>query len=1504
MDEGGRRWGSPDLLQPTIAPVAGKRSSSLLQEAGYRLEGAQCTFSNGSRGIKDITDSYAQVDWTPWDCCRCAAETRDAMLENVANAFGRYALIVYKHPKKFIIFSALLCLGLSVGLVFKQSTTDGVVQYTIPQSQAQKDADEFRMLFQGNVTRSEVILIASNDGQSNLLEASFLNAVWDMHMRILDLKVTNEGDRDGLAEAAVAVAEIGDTLELPKRRLQESQESSLYPADLQTGMALRVEGMIEEERGAPQMQPRSLAWGDPAAAVQQHFVQQQLRQQHNQQQLLLPPQWPMTGGGRRRREAYAAAAAAAQAQEQHVLGLPQETETVCDPEKELPRVRITGLGCRQPLGPGEYGFQNLCHKDSTGACEAPDGVIFVYTHRREFGSMLEYPLHTSFLLARAFPTDMLLSRSGLRLTPSGRYATATAALSIRYQISDDAKLRPYALRWERKLQELLQQERLPGAHMGLKTERSLSDELAASSSAGPGGEAVLVAAAGSLIGMYVWVVNFSRSHLRSKATVALTGAGAALLGYLGGAGMCFMCGVVSTGTAAAAPLLVVGIGVDDTLVLLQSYSLTVHKRSAADRLQLTLRDSGVGITITTLTNLLTFGIGAFSPYLAIQSFCLLCLAGLFLGYVMCLTFFLGFLALDARAEAAGRVMAIFRCFPMEIMRDSAPTKTADPAAAQWQQHQEGHRKQGKPMRTIKGLPTLQYVDRTRLPGADASAFSACASDIFQCITMQVEAALQRQQQQRLIEAETRRMRKQQTSKKKQRKEATRKRKKAVNASITSTASEFEGKDRDKGCSESDSFKPKRPPRARTRKQPPRKSAMQRKKTATASRSKNGSSSSSRKEKNGSIKSSRSSSKRMQKQQRQKKAKALRPALKGRRQKAQQEQSAKEGADQEHHVGSKEMPPGNSKTTGEPSEKNLNSKDLKTTGVSVRLVRPRRTTVHFYRKTSTVPPTADGVQKLQQQQLQQSRQLDDDWKDQMVVNLCMGSGSAVVAAAAEAAEAAFNTTGRSWSGERIARLQLLQRLGSDGIAEPQGNVGRGLRKVLVHFGARLLMNPFFKLMLLVTFAAVLVSAIIGCFKITAGLDPRSLTKDGTMLKKFFDMQEKYFGTYGDPVMVFFSHPENVCSAAFRVEYQKLHERLKQRSYTMEMQDGLFLFLQSPLARNVPEQSATTCMQMLYAWLQTPFGSSFTTFFSWSSGFRLRAWALVLVPKYFSSTQENSNFMHQLRADLAQFPMLRGAAYNRNFVYFESDDAILPQTVSSLATAGCAVIVVSLFLLPSLRGALLVVFVLLIIDIVILGFMALWGLPLNLLTMVNLTISIGFSVDYATHTTHAFCHCMGQKRGLRAFEAVLLVGGPLLHGALSTQLAVVPLAFVDSPVLSVFFKMTTLVIIVGVTHGLMLLPVLLSLIGPLQQSQQKVVQQLLALQKQYQQIEEQIVACGGSRANPRLRKQRRAIRRLIEQQEQPAETARDACFEFLKGLCPNHPKNVFLKSRYVRRWVMSK
>lgn len=603
---------------------------------------------------------------------------------------------------------------------------------------------------------------------------------------------------------------------------------------------------------------------------------------------------------------------------------------------------------------------------------------------------------------------------------------------------------------------------------------------------------VLVAAAGALIGVYVWVVNFSRSHLRSKAVVGLTGAGAALLGFLGGAGVCFMSGVISTGTAAAAPLLVVGIGVDDTLVILQSYSLTVHKRSAADRLQLTLRDSGVGITITTLTNLITFGIGAFSPYLAIQSFCLLCSAGLLLGYIMCLTFFLGFLALDAKAEAARRVMGIFRCCPMGILKDSAPVKAADHA------NRPTGSQERKGIRTIKGLPTLQYLDKTKIPGADASALSACASDIFQCITMQVEAALQRQQQQKLLEAETRRLRKQKNSKKKQQKKTARKKKKTA---ATTTDSDSDLRNRGPISESSDSEdagkrKPKarRPAaKARAKKAPQAKRAPPRESSRNAS---NGGSSKSKEQgKNMSIGSSRSSSRKQQQRQRQRRAKALRPALKGRRQQIESVTPTPKQNTVFETACAASKAPENTNNPSQPFPVGSAKPDSKPSVVPVRVARPRGTTVRFFKKSSTAALTASTTLL----QNKENKEKESDWKDRVVVNLCVGSGSAVVAAAAEAAEAAFNTAGRSWSGERIARLQLLQRLGRDGLAEPQGNVGSGLRRVLVRFGARLLMNPFFKLMLLAIFAAVLITAVVGCAKIRTGLDPRSLTKEHTMLK---------------------------------------------------------------------------------------------------------------------------------------------------------------------------------------------------------------------------------------------------------------------------------------------------------------------------------------------------------------------------------------------------------------------
>ena len=66
--------------------------------------------------------------------------------------------------------------------------------------------------------------------------------------------------------------------------------------------------------------------------------------------------------------------------------------------------------------------------------------------------------------------------------------------------------------------------------------------------------------------------------------------------------------------------------------------------------------------------------------------------------------------------------------------------------------------------------------------------------------------------------------------------------------------------------------------------------------------------------------------------------------------------------------------------------------------------------------------------------------------------------------------------------------------------------------------------------------------------------------------------------------------------------------------------------------------------------------------------------------------------------------------------------------------------------------------------------------------------------------------------RIKASLYALGIPILQGAFSTILGVFGLAFAPSYIFVTFFKMIFLVIMLGVFHGMILLPVLLSLMGP--------------------------------------------------------------------------------------------
>lgn len=158
---------------------------------------------------------------------------------------------------------------------------------------------------------------------------------------------------------------------------------------------------------------------------------------------------------------------------------------------------------------------------------------------------------------------------------------------------------------------------------------------------------------------------------------------------------------------------------------------------------------------------------------------------------------------------------------------------------------------------------------------------------------------------------------------------------------------------------------------------------------------------------------------------------------------------------------------------------------------------------------------------------------------------------------------------------------------------------------------------------------------------------------------------------------------------------------------------------------------------------------------------------------------------------------------------------------------SVAVILVVLLLTTGSVSISLFVLLSVVLVILFLVSLlpfWDLTLNSITIINVILALGLSVDYSAHIAHAYLVCEAppqanqspsQIRQYKVRGALKMVGSSVFHGAFSTFLAIIVLAFAQSYGFVVFFKMWFGIIIFGVSNGMIFMPVLLSFWGPLRQ-----------------------------------------------------------------------------------------
>jgi len=170
-----------------------------------------------------------------------------------------------------------------------------------------------------------------------------------------------------------------------------------------------------------------------------------------------------------------------------------------------------------------------------------------------------------------------------------------------------------------------------------------------------------------------------------------------------------------------------------------------------------------------------------------------------------------------------------------------------------------------------------------------------------------------------------------------------------------------------------------------------------------------------------------------------------------------------------------------------------------------------------------------------------------------------------------------------------------------------------------------------------------------------------------------------------------------------------------------------------------------------------------------------------------------------------------SHSKVYAAWETDQIIGFELWRNIALAMACVFVVTLLLLANIQ---ICVYVMCIVGITltdIVGFLHFWGVTIDIISCVNIVLAIGLCVDYSVHIGLAYMVAKGSRRD-KAVEAVASIGPAVFNGGFTTFLAILLCSVSYSHVFITFFKVFVLTVMFGLFHGLVLFPVVLSLIGP--------------------------------------------------------------------------------------------
>lgn len=378
----------------------------------------------------------------------------------------------------------------------------------------------------------------------------------------------------------------------------------------------------------------------------------------------------------------------------------------------------------------------------------------------------------------------------------------------------------------------------------------------------------------------------------------------------------------------------------------------------------------------------------------------------------------------------------------------------------------------------------------------------------------------------------------------------------------------------------------------------------------------------------------------------------------------------------------------------------------------------------------------------------------------------------------------------------------------------------------------------KAVVVVVFVVVFGLAVWQAPNLESGLDISDITPTDSYLIPFFDATEDHFPTDRVSVGLYFQDFD------YRNDAETLDRILndvQQLRWTQPTASGGFwtesfrrylaagFYLGGPLGPDGFPESEEDYYVALDEFLESPFGILsvddivFDTDNTCSRtvGNDTVEYNCVIASSRFwirhvelDSARDQANALENTRQATRAIAEAEGVdmfAYSSAYVFWEQWTVLNDETIANLMVAGVTVVVVTLVFLIHPAISVFVAICLVMIDFDLLALMVVWDVQLNAVSASCLVLAVGLAVDAIAHVSHAFVSSHGT-RDEKLWKSLSLMGSSVLNGTLTTFIGVMVLSFGQSKLFQIFFRMFTGILILSLSHGLIFLPVLMSLIGP--------------------------------------------------------------------------------------------